>query len=579
MITDRRSSGYRSLSELRLTDGELRSPSIRRKISLDDNFDEERVRSSKQRSKRGIERKLDSDRATRTGRSLSQRQVRWFGGSDDEDRRSSGPERSTRAEERRGGHRWSTEANYGSDDGAVESDYEDEGSSGRTARKDDRRVAGTGRRSSDGRRHEQSYRDSKYGQRELNDDYDRHCSRTVQRSRAEERDHGHPRTIRRRPREEKRTVGHRNRGSKYDRSSSSYSDGQSGNTVTRSRKGYIRPEKFSGSGSFETFYAHFQNCAVYNRWTEKDQLAHLKACLTSDAGQVLWDSSPEATDTLQKLTDLLKNRFGAVRQQDKHRMELRIRRRRSQETLSALHQDVRRLMALAYPNLEHSSRETLACDYFIDALDDADFALKVRVRMPVTLDDALRYALQLEAWMKNADRVRGQNWSPSQEEPMHHKLKGRGATDSASKQPLDVGHLAEMIESSVERSINARLNAPKATVTEKLQNSRVQEDGPTTSAQPVITVTNPKWPARRNDRPSYACFQCGELGHLKKECPNRSTKAEKVKQEQPTSVNRGITGLGCHNVYLKFRMNGQTVPGLLDTGCENTFVVSVCSGC
>jgi len=115
----------------------------------------------------------------------------------------------------------------------------------------------------------------------------------------------------------------------------------------------------------------------------------------------------------------------AVRQQDKHRMELRLRRRRSQETLSALHQDVRRLMALAYPNLDHSSRETFACDYFVDALEDADFTLKVRERMLVTLDDALRYALRLEAWMKNADQVRRQNRSSSQKEPLRHKLKGR----------------------------------------------------------------------------------------------------------------------------------------------------------
>ena len=46
----------------------------------------------------------------------------------------------------------------------------------------------------------------------------------------------------------------------------------------------------------------------------------------------------------------------------------------------------------------------MACDYFIDALADADFALKVRERAPTDLDSALRIALQLEVWSKEVDR-------------------------------------------------------------------------------------------------------------------------------------------------------------------------------
>jgi len=43
---------------------------------------------------------------------------------------------------------------------------------------------------------------------------------------------------------------------------------------------------------------------------------------------------------------------------------------------------------------------------YIDALDDADFSLKVRERAPTSLDDAFRISLQLEAWMKDATRTR-----------------------------------------------------------------------------------------------------------------------------------------------------------------------------
>jgi len=79
-------------------------------------------------------------------------------------------------------------------------------------------------------------------------------------------------------------------------------------------------------------------------------------------------------------------------------MELRLRRRQPCESLAHLHHDVLRLMALAHPTLRREDREAVAVDYFVDALDDPEFALKVRERAPSTHDDALRVAQQLEAW-------------------------------------------------------------------------------------------------------------------------------------------------------------------------------------
>ena len=160
---------------------------------------------------------------------------------------------------------------------------------------------------------------------------------------------------------------------------------------------YMRPTKFDGSSPFETFLAYFKNCAEHNHWTDTEKLSWLKGCLIKNAGQVLWDSTPESIDTFDKLVDVLCNRFGGTKQTDKHRMELRYRRRHQNETLTDLHQDISRLMALAHPHLSSSSREVIACDYFIDSLNDSNFALKVRERNPSSLDEALRISLQLEA--------------------------------------------------------------------------------------------------------------------------------------------------------------------------------------
>src|SRR5664279_972604 len=165
--------------------------------------------------------------------------------------------------------------------------------------------------------------------------------------------------------------------------------------------------KFDGYTSFETFMAHFRNCADHNRWTETEQLSWLKNSLIKNAGQVLWDSSPDSSNTLPKLIELLTNRFGSTQQTDKHRMELRYRKCKPNESLGDLHQDISRLMALAHPHLPSSSRDAIACDYYIDSLNDPEFALKVRERNPSSLDEALRISLQLESWILDTNRQKG----------------------------------------------------------------------------------------------------------------------------------------------------------------------------
>ena len=72
----------------------------------------------------------------------------------------------------------------------------------------------------------------------------------------------------------------------------------------------------------------------------------------------------------------------------------------------SLHSDIRRLAALAYPNVEPQTRDVITGDYFLDALRDPDLALKVRERQPEDLDAALRIALQLEVLEADAVRLK-----------------------------------------------------------------------------------------------------------------------------------------------------------------------------
>ena len=204
----------------------------------------------------------------------------------------------------------------------------------------------------------------------------------------------------------------------------------------RRRRLRIKLQKFDGTESWENWWAHFKNCASYNRWTERDKLAFLKGALTGNAAQVLRDTDRATTGSWKKQVKMLKSRYSGQQQAEKYRAELQIRRRKHNESLTELHQDIRRLMALAYPKLTAEAREEIACDHFTNALNNADFALKVKERAPTSLDEALRIALRLEAW-KRSTKMTGQD--EDRTDRPKHKVRTAGRQDD-SKVSSSAGH-------------------------------------------------------------------------------------------------------------------------------------------
>jgi len=166
----------------------------------------------------------------------------------------------------------------------------------------------------------------------------------------------------------------------------------------------MKPPKFDGQCSFETFMVQFSNCADYNKWNEAQQLAHLHNSLEKDATTILWDYGTETTTSWRGLTEILETRFGGKAMSEKYCIELRNRRHTAGETLQSLHADIRRLAALAYKGVPPEMRDQVTCDSFLDALGDRELAFKIRERQPADLDSALRIALQLEVWAKEMNR-------------------------------------------------------------------------------------------------------------------------------------------------------------------------------
>jgi len=246
-------------------------------------------------------------------------------------------------------------------------------------------------------------------------------------------------------------------------------------------------------------------------------------------------------------------------------------------------------MALAHPSLPQEARESIACDYYIDGLDDPDFALKVRERSPATLDEALRVSLQLEAWSKDARRARNDDSYPA-------KTKVRGASNSTMADvPAAVEKRLAKFETDIQRRFDELMRLTQEAVLARPAASEPEElaakaDRPTTdkegrtitgrtpkSAGETVTATPAaksaglrRWAGSRQGT-TGVCWRCGQAGHFQRDC-DRPSPVPAERDDQRNTSTRGVKGVDRASVYLKMELPGKALPCLLDSGCEITLV-------
>jgi hypothetical protein len=107
-----------------------------------------------------------------------------------------------------------------------------------------------------------------------------------------------------------------------------------------------------------------------------DKVANLINSVSGQAGHVLWDDGDPSHDTYDQLASRLLKRFGCKGQGETFQTKLRVLPRRRDETLQVVYQDVKRLMALAYPGERSRCKELMTRDAFLFALDDRQLEQK-----------------------------------------------------------------------------------------------------------------------------------------------------------------------------------------------------------
>ena len=148
------------------------------------------------------------------------------------------------------------------------------------------------------------------------------------------------------------------------------------------------------------YKSNFEACATLGHWSEEDKAMYLAVSLRGQAQSVLGDLAGGVPKKYGELITALNERFSPPNQMELHRAQLRERKQRATDSLTELGQSIRRLTNLAYPTAPYDVRETLSKEYFIDALIDSDIRLRIKQSRLAALNDAIRQAVELEAFVK-----------------------------------------------------------------------------------------------------------------------------------------------------------------------------------
>ena len=165
-----------------------------------------------------------------------------------------------------------------------------------------------------------------------------------------------------------------------------------------------KPPHYDGKQSFHDFLVQFELIADLNRWNFDVMAQELVACLRDSAVAVLSDLQFHQRRDYGVLVAALIARLEPDNQTQLHRAQLKSRLRKSNEPLPELAQDIRKLVRIANPQLPGELRENIAKDYFIDALNDCEIELALFQGQCQTLNDALRIAVEFEAFRGSRNR-------------------------------------------------------------------------------------------------------------------------------------------------------------------------------
>jgi len=233
----------------------------------------------------------------------------------------------------------------------------------------------------------------------------------------------------------------------------------------------FKPDTFDGSVPLREYLTQFDLIARINAWPDEVKAVALASSLRGKARAVL-DGVSEVEDLkFEELRSRLELHFGEGHLAQTFYMQFINRKQKPLEELAALGADIERLSRLAYPECTKEIRDKVACAQFIAALSNGFIRRTLQLEGVSSLRTALERALAIKAILGNGSA----EGDGKRNEFYKNKRKGNFSNkDHGNKEGAGKGFDGSQRE--------------RKTATKK------------------------------------ECWQCGEQGHFRSECPTLADK-------------------------------------------------------
>ena len=159
----------------------------------------------------------------------------------------------------------------------------------------------------------------------------------------------------------------------------------------------LKPQNFSGNEDLEDYLTQCELIADLNSWNYRTKSLYLASSLARDARRLLNELSLLDRKDYDQIVNVLTIRFGSINRAQVFRGELQTRTKRRDESLPELAQSIKKLTHKAYPSASSNVIETLAMDYFKDAIPYKKVCIILREVCPKTLAEAEKIDVRLDA--------------------------------------------------------------------------------------------------------------------------------------------------------------------------------------